>query len=71
MASTIVRHPFILGQAIKTARKSRGLTQVGLAESVGSYPRAIIDLERGRSGGIDLVLRVLQVLELQLRVEPA
>jgi HTH-type transcriptional regulator / antitoxin HipB len=70
MASTVVRHPLILGQAIKTARRAQGLTQVGLAESIGSYPRAIIDLERGRSGGIDLVLRVLEALDLQLRVEP-
>ncbi len=60
----------ILGQTLKVARKNRGLTQVALAAAVGTYPRAIIDLERGRSCEIQLLLNVMAVVGLQLVVEP-
>jgi HTH-type transcriptional regulator / antitoxin HipB len=69
MAGTEVRHALVLGQAIRAARKTQGITQVAVAEAVGTYPRAIIDLERGRSGDLNLVLDVLAVVGLRLRVE--
>jgi DNA-binding XRE family transcriptional regulator len=70
MRSTVITQPVILGQAIKAARRSSGLTQIELAEAVGSYPRAIIEIERGRANAdIKLILAVLSKVGLQLVVE--
>jgi HTH-type transcriptional regulator / antitoxin HipB len=67
----VVRQPLILGHAIKAARKSLGLTQAELADAVGTYPRAIIDIERGRqSADMKLVLDVLACVGLQMSVAP-
>jgi transcriptional regulator with XRE-family HTH domain len=70
MSTTVIPQPLVLGQAIKAARKGKGLTQVALAESLGTYPRAIIELERGRStADLKFVLNVLARVGLQLSVE--
>jgi transcriptional regulator with XRE-family HTH domain len=70
MSATIIPQPLVLGQAIKAARRGKGLTQVALAEVLGTYPRAIIELERGRSSGdLKFVLNVLACVGLQLSVE--
>jgi transcriptional regulator with XRE-family HTH domain len=67
---TTIPQPLVLGQAIKAARKEKGLTQVALAEALGTYPRAIIELERGRStADLKFVLNVLARVGLQLSVE--
>jgi transcriptional regulator with XRE-family HTH domain len=69
MVMTSINHPLILGQAIKSARKSAGFTQTQLAEAVGTYPRAIIELERGRSSAdLQVILHVLSRLGIQLYV---
>lgn len=71
MQPVVITQPVILGQAVKAARRSRGLTQVELADAVGSYPRAIIEIERGRStANIALILAVLSRVGLRLVVEP-
>jgi transcriptional regulator with XRE-family HTH domain len=68
--ATVIPQPLVLGQAIKAARKEKGLTQVALAEALGTYPRAIIELERGRStADLKFVLNVLARVGLQLSVE--
>ena len=70
MSATIIPQPLVLGQAIRAARKGRGLTQVALAKALGTYPRAIIELERGRStADLKFVLNVLARVGLQLSVE--
>ena len=70
MSALIVLQPLVLGQAIKAARKEKGLTQVELAALLGTYPRAIIELERGRSSGdVKFVLNVLARGGLQMSVE--
>ena len=71
MDPTEVAQPLILGQLVKAARRGRGLTQVELANAVGSYPRAIIEIERGRSkADLRLILAVLAELDLRLVVGP-
>ncbi len=70
MSALIVPQPLVLGQAIKAARREKGLTQAELAASLGTYPRAIIELERGRStGDLKFVLNVLARVGLQMSVE--
>ena len=70
MTSLVIPQPLVLGQAIKAARKANGLTQVELAAALGTYPRAIIELERGRStGDLKFVLNVLARVGLQMLVE--
>lgn len=71
MSRTVVTQPIILGHAVKAARRARGLTQIQLADAVGAYPRAIIDIERGRSGtDMKLILDVVSQVGLQLVLEP-
>ncbi len=70
MTVTVVNQPLILGQAIKTARRTQGLTQVALADEVGTYPRMIIDIERGRSSAdLRLILAITGRLSLTVSVE--
>jgi HTH-type transcriptional regulator / antitoxin HipB len=69
MEPTEVGQPIILGQVVKAARRAAGLTQVQLADAVGTYPRAIIDIERGRPGAdLRLLLAVVHRLNLTLTV---
>jgi transcriptional regulator with XRE-family HTH domain len=70
VSASVIPQPLVLGQAIKAARKEKGLTQVALAEALGTYPRAILELERGRStADLKFVLNVLARVGLQLSVE--
>jgi DNA-binding XRE family transcriptional regulator len=70
MDRVVVSQPLILGQAIKQARLSRKMTQVQLAETVGTYPRAIVEMERGRSkADTRFVIAVLAAVGLALVVE--
>jgi y4mF family transcriptional regulator len=60
----------ILGQQIRTERKSRGLTQLELGRFSGTAINFISELERGKATlRMDKVLDVLRVLGLQLRIE--
>ena len=72
MDRVIIRQPLILGQAVKTARKASGLTQVELADAVGTYPRAIIEIERGRStADLRLLLNVIARVGLEMSIQPS
>ena len=61
-----------LGQAIRNARKARNLTQARLAATAGISRETLNLLESGlvRDLGIRKVRAVLEVLGLQLTVEP-
>ncbi len=63
----LVRTPKDLGRLIKAARKHQQLTQVALADRVGTTQRRISFIENGRPGtSIDLVLRALAILKIRL-----
>lgn len=56
-----------LGQVVRRARKTHGLTQTDLAGLAGTGPRFISDLERGKpTVEAGKVLDVLAVLGLRL-----
>ena len=61
-----------LGQAIRSARKARSLTQAQLAKAAGLSRETLNLLESGlvRDLGIRKVLAVLEALGLELTVEP-
>jgi DNA-binding XRE family transcriptional regulator len=70
VARIVVAQPLLLGQAIKQARLACHMTQVELAEAVGTYPRAIVEVERGRSkADMQFVIAVLDAVGLTLVVE--
>jgi DNA-binding XRE family transcriptional regulator len=70
MPRTVVSQPLLLGQAIKAARRAHGTTQVELANAVGTYPRAIVEIERGKSkADVRLLLAVLAAVDLTMVVE--
>lgn len=54
---------------IRRTRLARGMTQVELAERCASYPRAIIDAEKGRGLSFELALRISSALDLPLFLE--
>lgn len=59
--------PAHIGQAIRTARKARGLTQAELAAMVYCCPGTIASLERGtRRTGHELVEAIGEILKIDL-----
>ncbi len=59
-----------LGQALKRARKQRGLTQIALAERANVARGVLQKLESGRGAvTLDTVLKLLHTLSLDLIVE--
>jgi len=64
--------PHELGQAIRSARKARNLTQAELAKTVGLSRETLNLLESGlvRDLGIRKVFAVLEALGLDLTIEP-
>ena len=64
--------PHELGQAIRSARKARGLTQAALARTAGLSRETLNLLESGlvRDLGIRKVFAVLEALGLDLIIEP-
>lgn len=61
-----------LGDIVRRARKSHGLTQSHLAGLAGAGLRFVSELERGKPNvALDKVLAVLGVLGLRLRVVEA
>lgn len=60
-----------LGQLIKEARKSQGLTQAQLASVSGTGRRFVLDLESGKeSCHLDKTLKVLTMLGFELYLHP-
>jgi HTH-type transcriptional regulator/antitoxin HipB len=71
MSSTNLRTLSDLGQAIRSRRKAAGLTLDEAAALLGVGRRFLIELERGeRRASIEMVLRVLHGLGLELRLDP-
>lgn len=62
--------PTDLGQAVRRARRSRGLRQEDVALSAGTGARFVGELERGKpTVQLATTLRVLQVLGMVLEVD--
>jgi HTH-type transcriptional regulator/antitoxin HipB len=58
-----------LGALVRTQRKTKGWTQIQLADQVGVRPLWISQFERGKiTAQIGLVLRALRALDLTLSV---
>jgi HTH-type transcriptional regulator / antitoxin HipB len=69
--STIIRSPETLGNAIRNARKQRGLSQARLAELVGLRQAAISLIEKGHAPlKLDTLLTILAALDLDLNIGP-
>ncbi|HPL66815.1 MAG TPA: helix-turn-helix transcriptional regulator [Smithellaceae bacterium] len=64
---------FIIGNEIKKVRKSRKLSQAGLAKALGMSRTTIGQIESGmvREIGVRKLIRILAYLGLELRVRPA
>lgn len=58
------------GAVIEEARKRRGWTQPELAEAVGTSRHSVLRLEAGRPVGVDVALRALRALALEMEVHP-
>jgi len=60
-----------LGQAVRSARLRRGLSQQELADRAGLSRQWLVQLEQGKTNPTwDLVLRLMSALDLQMRLEP-
>ena len=64
---------FFIGQHIRQARKSRKITQADLAKALGMSRTTIGQIENGAvpDVGVRKLIRILEFLELELRVRPA
>jgi len=62
-----------IGENIRRERKRRKLTQASLAEAVGMSRTTIGQIENGsvQDIGVRKIIRILEVLDLELRVRPA
>lgn len=59
-----------LGTAVRRLRLSRGFSQAGLAEAAGVSRQWIINLEQGRTEGLEVgrLMRVLDELDASLAI---
>ncbi len=65
----LIRIPKYLGKVIKAARKSKKMTQRGLANVTGTSVKFICEVERGKeSVQVDKVFDLLRALSLQVYV---
>lgn len=65
------RSPRDLGLMIRERRRALGLDQSALAERVGVSRQWVIDIEKGKPRApLELVLRALAALELELDIKP-
>ena len=63
--------PSDLGEAVRRARKAKGLCQAELALAAGTGRRFIVELEHGKpTAQLGEVLRVLQALGLRVDLQP-
>ncbi len=63
----LISTPHQLSQALRSVRKTRGLTQAGAGKPVGLLPKTISALENHPgSASIDSFMKLLSALELEL-----
>lgn len=64
---------FEIGKQIRAARKRRKITQAALGKTLGMSRTTIGQIERGtvQDIGVRKLIRVLQFLDLEMRVRPA
>jgi transcriptional regulator with XRE-family HTH domain len=64
---------FEIGRHIREERKRRKISQTQLAELLGMSRSTISQIENGiiQDIGIRKIIRILEVLELEIRVRPA
>jgi transcriptional regulator with XRE-family HTH domain len=64
---------FEIGKQIRQVRKNRNITQAELAKALGMSRTTIGQIENGtvQEIGVRKLIRVLEFLELELRVRPA
>ena len=64
---------FEIGGHIRRERKTRKMTQASLAEQLGMSRATISQIENGtvQDIGVRKLIRILEVLDLELRVRPA
>lgn len=58
-----------LGNTIKEMRDENGVTQIELAEAIGSTQNRIPDIESGRTKNIDTYIACVTALGGQLKIE--
>lgn len=67
----LARTPKQLGNLIRRARKSRGLSQAELGMKTGLRQATISQIEAGRTDAkLDSILKVLAILDLEIRIDP-
>jgi HTH-type transcriptional regulator/antitoxin HipB len=60
-----------LGQALRSERKKKGLSQKAVGHSVGMEQHTISKIEKGNPGtGLNTLFRLLSALDLELVVQP-
>lgn len=64
---------FVIGEHIRTARKRKSISQQTLAAALGMSRTTIGQIENGtvQDIGVRKLIRILEYLELELRVRPA
>ncbi len=71
MSTFVIRNARDLATLARSTRLARGLTQEDVARRVGVSRVWLGAVERGKpTAQIDLVLRLLRVLDIELRADP-
>jgi len=60
-----------LGNALRQARKAKGLTQAELASQAGIWQRTVSNIETSTSGAkVDTIFDLLAALDLEIHIVP-
>lgn len=63
--------PQSLGEALRAARKKKGMSQMEVGKSVGIDQPSMSKIERGESSArVDTLFRLLAALEMELVIQP-
>lgn len=63
--------PQSLGEALRAARKKKGMSQLEVGKSVGIDQPSMSKIERGESSArVDTLFRLLAALEMELVIQP-